>query len=87
MKIRDKKTKEEGSSGDFNTSSLTEIYVYFDDWTDSDFPDNYDVFIESKNEWVDLRQAFRVKDIITDNYNTRFFEPKNDEEKERGYSL
>ncbi len=32
-----------------------------------------------------MNEAFENHDLITDNYNTEFFEPKNDEEKKRGY--
>jgi len=35
--------------------------------------------------WIPMDEAFKNKDLITDNYNTTFFEPENDEEKKRGY--
>lgn len=87
MKIRHKKTKNMGQASQFNVNSLFEIYVYFSDWMDSDFIGNYDVWIAEINQWKDMYQAFKDKDLITDNYNTRFFEPENDEERERGYRL
>jgi len=37
--------------------------------------------------WIPMDEAFKNKDLITDNYNTTFFEPENDEEKKRGYRL
>jgi hypothetical protein len=36
---------------------------------------------------MDMREAFNQHLIITDNYNTRFCEPKNEEDKKRGYYL
>lgn len=39
----------------------------------------------SSGEWKCMSQAFRDRDIITDNYNQWFREPKNQEEKERGF--
>ncbi len=87
MKIRNKKTKDIGSSGKFNIHSLSEIYVYFDDWMDTDYMSNYDVYIEKLKEWKDLNQAFKDKDLITNNYNTYFFEPENDEERKQGCRL
>jgi len=37
--------------------------------------------------WMSMSEAFKNNDLITDNYNTKFFEPKNDEERKRGYRL
>ena len=83
MKVRHKKTKEIGISNTFNTHSLSEIFVYLHDGVDSDFMRNYDVFIEAKQEWKDLRQAFKDHDVITDNYIVCFFEPCENERGER----
>lgn len=77
-----------GYSGNFNTSSLSEIVVYFEEGDcSSEFIKEYDVFIKAKNEWKDLGEAFKDRDIIVDNYNTRFFEPDNEEDRQRGYTL
>lgn len=84
MKVRNKKTGTIGQSSTFNTHALAEIIVYTDDCT-SDFIRDYDVFIESIGEWVDMHEAFDKKLIITDNYNTNFREPLNEAEKERGW--
>lgn len=35
--------------------------------------------------WISMSEAFENHDLITDNYNTTFFEPNNEEEKKRGY--
>jgi len=45
-----------------------------------------DVWLEQKQEWKDMKQAFRDHDLITDNYNKYFFEPRNEEERKRGFS-
>jgi len=87
MKILKIDTGEIGSSSKFNTSSFSEIIVYFDDWMDTDYMSNYYVFIEATQKWMTFKEAFKQKYIITDNHNTCFFEPKNEEDKERGYTL
>lgn len=35
--------------------------------------------------WFDMKQAFANKQLITDNYNIRFAEPKTQEEYDRGW--
>lgn len=86
MKVRTKETGEIAHSGNFNTHGLSEIIVYFFDGDcTSDFIHNYEVYLERKNEWKPLDQAFKDKDVIPDNYNTMFREAKNKEEKERGW--
>lgn len=88
MKIRNKKTGEVGSAREFNTSSLSEILVFFENGgADSDYIQNYDVFLESKQEWKDMSEAFKDKDLIIDNHNTYFAEPQNEEDRKRGYFL
>jgi hypothetical protein len=85
MKVRLKSDPSQiGHSGDFNTHSLSEILVYWDDDIDSDYMSKYDVLLSDGN-WKDLKQAFKDKDVITDNHNTCFAEPKTEEERERGY--
>jgi hypothetical protein len=87
VKIKNIKTGEEGTSGNFNTSSLTEIMVYFEDWMDTDFMSDYYVFIKKTQEWMTFKEAFKYKFLINDNYNTSFFEPENEEDRKRGYTL
>ncbi len=53
---------------------------------DSMFIRELDVWIEPTG-WKDMSAAFLDHDIITDNYNTQFFEPKNAEDRKRGYTL
>ena len=94
MRVRDKKTGILGFSNRFNVSAIAEIVVGFDDdadgghrGMDSCYIGDYDVYLESKKEWKDLEQAFRDIDVITDNYNTKFFEPPTEEDRVRGYTL
>jgi len=88
MKIRQKETNEIGSSSTFNLNAMNEILVYFEDSMDTDYPSNYDFYIESISEWVSYARAFGDENlIITDNENTCFFEPENEEDKQRGYTI
>lgn len=88
MKLRNKNNGKLASSNRFNPYGMSEIIVAFKDGDmDSDYISNYEVYLESTKSWKDLRQAFKDKDVITDNYNTRFFEPPTKEDKERGYTL
>jgi len=94
VKVRNKEKGYLGYSGGFNIHGMSEIIVHFDDGPDGEpngadscFIREYDVFLDSIQEWKDLAQAFKDKDVITDNYDTIFFEPRNKEEKERGYAL
>ena len=90
MKVRGKDGSWIGGSSQFNTHGLGEIIVGFnpsENGMDSMFIKDCEVFIEAFGEWKDMRQAFKDKDIIVDNYNTRFFEPKSIEDRERGYTL
>lgn len=86
-----------GDATNLNTSALDEIVAGFV-WDDPDtgekqydmdsvFFHDLDVYIEVLGEWKDLIEAFRNKDVITNNYNTRIHEPRNEEERKRGYSL
>jgi len=72
MKVRDKKTGEVYDASRFNTHSLNEIIVLGNDWMDTMFMEDYDVLI--RTGWKDLKQAFKDSNVITDNYNTYFFE-------------
>ena len=87
MKIKLKKTDQVGSSSNFNTHSVSEILVSFNDWYDTDYIKNYDVWLEQSHQWKDLGEAFKSHDVITDNYNTVFFEPTNEQDRARGFAL
>lgn len=90
MNLRHKSTQTLCQSSTFNTHSLDEIFVHYDDDLDSDSLHNYDVLLETgprAGQWVSLADAFKAHDVITDNYNTRFAEPLTDDDRERGFSL
>jgi hypothetical protein len=54
---------------------------------DSAFIRDFEVWIEALQKWKCMSQAFKDSDLIVDNYNTTFFEPSNDEDRERGFTL
>jgi hypothetical protein len=54
---------------------------------DSAFIRDFEVWIEALQKWKCMSQAFKDSDLIVDNYNTIFFEPGNDEDRERGFTL
>lgn len=81
MKLRYKTNGIETYGSRFNPCGLSEVLT-----GDDSVPiGELDVWIG--NEWVDMRTAFKNKQIIPDNYNMFFSEPKNDSDKERGYFL
>jgi len=81
MRLRYKSTGTECSGYRFNMLALAEVDVGDDSASISDL----DVFVNGA--WKDMRQAFVDRDIITDNHNSRFGEPKNEEDRKRGYFL
>lgn len=83
MRLRYKSNGEETFGYRFNMCALSEILTGDDTVSTKDL----DVFLTAKQEWKDLHQAFKDKDVITDNYNTMIHEPRNNDERERGYSL
>jgi hypothetical protein len=64
-----------------NTHALAEVLT----GDDSAFFSDLEIFLDSKQDWKCLSQAFKDGDVITDNYNTIFRESKNTEERERGW--
>lgn len=97
MKVREKIHPEDKCcSGKFNTHALAEVICYWEEDSDSMFIKDLDVYIEAKVfngfcgiavGWKDMGQAFEDHDIIIDNYNTCFFEPANEEDRKRGFTL
>lgn len=87
MKVRDKEHTWTGFSSNFNTHGLGEVIVGFDDdgGMDSMFSSDLEVYLDYKNIWIDMNKAFEDNDLIIDNYNTCFREPRNQEEIDRGY--
>lgn len=86
MKVRKKDDHNYvGVSNSFNPSGMGEILIYFEEGdADSDYISQYEVQLSDGN-WKDMRQAFKDKDLISDNYNRCFAEPRNEEDRERGY--
>ncbi len=77
----------ESWASEFNTHAVSpaEIIVCYRDGQDSVYMKDLEVKLEKG--WTPMVQAFIDHDIITDNYNRTFFEPRNAKERERGYSL
>ena len=73
-------------SNTFNLSSTSEIIICNDDTgCDSDFINKFEVIINGV--WVLLTDAFYNNSLITDNNNVYFFEPTNEKDKKRGYTI
>lgn len=88
MKVRNKETKLVSFSRRFNIHGIGEMVIQNKEFgADSVYIKDYEVFLEKTQIWKDMRQAFKDKDIIIDNYNTIFLEPRNEEDKIRGYTL
>lgn len=54
IKIKNKKTGREGTSREFNTSSVFEILVYIEDDMDTVFFNEYDSYLERQDTWKDF---------------------------------
>jgi len=88
MKVRGKASNIIWYSSKFNIHGLGEMIIQNEQYgADSVYIKDFDVFLEDKQDWKDMAQAFRDKDLITDNYNTYFFEPKTREDRKRGFTL
>lgn len=75
-------------TGEANEFNITEVIVYYDGENghkDSEYPLNLEALINDK--WITLKEAFKNHDLIYDIYNTNFFEPKDEEERKRGYRI
>lgn len=81
MRVRYKKTGTEADASRFNIHAMAEVLT----GDDSAYISDLDVLIDG--EWRDMRQAFADRDIIPDNYNQWFGQPKTDEDRQRGYFL
>ena len=76
-----------GDASRFNTAALAEVIVGFDGEGGMDTCYIKDLEVEIDDEWITMRDAFREHKLITDNYDTHFFTPKTEKDKERGYML
>ena len=81
MKLRYKKTGIEAAGSQFNIHAIGEVLT----GDDTVYINDLDVFLPALNTWKDMGQAFTDHDLIVDDYNTYFFEPKDDAERQRGY--
>lgn len=80
MRIRYKRSLEERETNRFNTQAMSEVLT----GDDSAFISDLDVFVN--DGWKDMRQAFKYRDIIPDNYNQTFDVPRNEFAKARGWN-
>jgi hypothetical protein len=81
MQIRYRDTGILGVASSFNLSAK----VIIND--DSAFERDLDVWLEQKQCWKSMDEAFRDCDLITDDHNTHFFEPLTEADRARGYTL
>jgi hypothetical protein len=74
----------EGFATTFNTHGVGEVIAGFDDGEmTSEAISELDIQLAS-GEWLPMREAFRARLIMGDNYDEHFGEP-TDEERERGW--
>lgn len=87
MKVRfSEKQEVKGWAMRFNTHALAEVIVGFDEGDmDSCLIKDLDVFLVDQEIWKNMSQAFKDHDIIPNNYNTMFGEPKSAEDRKRGW--
>jgi len=83
LKMRYKKTGRITFCSKFNVGGLFEVITE----DDSAFIKDLDVYLTKKQEWKDLGQAFKNKDLIPDNLNVWFYEPENEVERKQRYRL
>jgi hypothetical protein len=80
MLVRYKINNQEASASRFNIHALDEALTGGDSVCIKDL----DVWLG--DSWKDMRQAFRDKDIVPDNYNERFSPPVNEYARTIGYN-
>lgn len=69
----------------FNTHGIGSVFVADQDELWEESIENLEMLVDG--EWKPMGQAFRDRDLITDNYNTQFFPPPTPEDRDRGYTL
>ena len=79
MRVRYKKTGSEAWSSSFNMCSMSDVL------TGDDSVSLHELDVWVADAWKDMAQAFRDRDIITDNANAHFAEPPTIADRERGY--
>ena len=85
MRVRLKdKPETTGTASKFN-GGFEVLVTFAGGEMDSVFTSDLEVFVSGG--WKDLGLALDEKDVITDNHNVEFFEPRDEAEKLRGYRL
>lgn len=76
MKVRYKDKRHiTGTASAFNLHSVSEVIVHFDEGdATSEFQSALQVYLDGRNEWMDMNAAFKAGHLITDDYNTHFFQ-------------
>jgi len=95
MKVREKENHSvQFEASMFNVHGIGEILGYDETFgCDLFYIKDLEVLLENSTcnmmngIWKDMRQAFKDHDLITDNYNVRFFEPANEEDRKRGFTI
>lgn len=89
MKVRFKKRPDsEYHCSRFNPVGFGEVIIQGENiGADSVFVVDLEIFVESKQTWKDMAIAFKEQDILPDNYNLWFSEPKTEQDRLRGYII
>ncbi len=76
MKVRYKDKRHiTGTASAFNLHSVGEVIVQLDDGdATSEYQRELQVYLEGRNEWMDMNAAFKAGHLITDDFNTCFFQ-------------
>lgn len=74
-----------GYSSRFNTHGLGEVIVNFDDGDSDSMPISSLEVQLGDGRWFHMSNAFVEREIISDNFNVCFAEPRNDVERQRGW--
>ena len=70
----------EGYGSHFNLCSINDILVYFDDGSIEEYsPSQLDVYLTKTEEWKYLTDALIDKDVVTNDENTFFYEPRDEQ--------
>lgn len=72
-----------GFADTFNLFSVAEVTFYCNEYMDSEYIKDLEIMIYGI--WLNLNLVFRNNDVITDNYNTCFFKPRNWNDRKQGY--
>jgi hypothetical protein len=74
------------SKHNIHTVSPAEVIVGFDGGDmDTVYMRDLDVWLEGLGRWKDMGLAFQDRDLISDNYNSEFREPKTADERSQGW--